>query len=146
MCCRFVRAMRRPISVYERLELCWLMAGDAAAVEAEAISVTPAPGGRRLRARWSQCRGQLRHGSNVGGEGLGDERQHPPHVPEFDLASLGGDVQSVAFSCGFELRATPASLAAFGVADTSWGETSVNWNNKPPLVGAAGHPNRFGHD
>ena len=52
----------------------------------------------------------------------------------FPLAGLNRGVASARLRLhGSRTAATTATLSAYGVASTSWGETTLTWNNKPAL-------------
>ena len=60
----------------------------------------------------------------------------------FNVQGLGGSVSRVTLRV-FANSASNSGVAASGVSDNTWGETTIIYNNAPPIGGALGATGSF---
>jgi uncharacterized repeat protein (TIGR02059 family) len=134
-----------------------LAGNDAAAFSGVAVTnTTPPPGGTPLTftptddAQVRSSSATTNYGALVtirtGGEGTTTTYRS---YLKFDVSGLSGTVSAVKLRL-FATDASPNIVHVFPVADTTWTEGAITWNNKPPMgaaeVGSAPVPTLNGYN
>jgi hypothetical protein len=134
-----------------------LAGNDAAAFSGVAVTnTTPPPGGTPLTftptddAQVRSSSATTNYGALVtirtGGEGTTTIYRS---YLKFDVSGLSGTVSAVKLRL-FATDASPNIVHVFPVADTTWTEGAITWNNKPPMgaaeVGSAPVPTLNGYN